>query len=194
MVRSVVFADAGDAVANAAVPTARVATKVRRRDPPLIMVRAYTGVPRLPLVLRTKLDGRGSEMRRQVFSTVIGIAIAMGPAGTAHGTEIPPDQVGFYYQHAGGMKVRADGTIRVSFQWYYKRDKGLPSFPRLTLVVDEVSGRSLRGRVVAQRQSPVRVGSRFVVRQRPPGMRLRVRGFPYRWQFCDQANQGQCGA
>ncbi|MEZ5186635.1 MAG: hypothetical protein R2720_12895 [Candidatus Nanopelagicales bacterium] len=119
-------------------------------------------------------------------------AIGPTPAHAAHG--IPPRLVGFYYQHAGGMTVRSNGTVTVVYQWYYKRDNGMPTFPRLTLEVDTVRGRTLKGRVVSQRKSPVQVGSRFTLKRKAPGMRLRLAGFPHRWYFCDDSHQGQCGA
>lgn len=135
-------------------------------------------------------------MKRLRLVCVVGSAFAfMGIGSTATASDpVPPDMVGFYYQHAGGMKVRSNGTIRVSYQWYYKRDKGLPTFPRMTLVVDQVDGRTLRGRVVAESKSPVRVGARFVAKQQSPGMRLRVAGSSHRWRFCDDAHPGECGA
>lgn len=135
------------------------------------------------------------EYLRRLGIAFIGLFAVTFAAAPAHALEdIPEPFQGFYYQHAGGMRVNADGTINVRYQWYFKRDNGTPSFPEITLGVAHIQGNKLSGRVLSKRNAPVMVGSRFTVTQRAPGMRLRLRGFPSRWYFCDDDHQGRCGA
>ena len=138
-------------------------------------------------------------MRRRRLTALAGVTVAVTlvSGAPAHASpDIPDDLTGFYYTHSGGMTVRKAGTITVTYQWYYKRDRGLPSFPRLTLRTGKVRGETLKGRVVAQVDARVATGSRFTIKHRPPGMRLRVTGMPRVMVFCDPVHkeQGACGA
>lgn len=138
-------------------------------------------------------------MRRRLLTALASVtaAVTLMSGAPAHASpDIPDDLTGFYYTHAGGMTVRKTGTINVTFQRYYKRDRGLPSFPRLTLRTGKVRGGTLKGRVVAQDDARVSIGSRFTIKHRPPGMRLRVTGMPRVMVFCDPVHkeQGVCGA
>lgn len=135
------------------------------------------------------------EILRRFGTAFIGLVAFVLTATPVHAlADVPAPFQGFYYQHAGGMRVNADGTINVSYQWYYKRDHGLPSFPEITLGVSRVHGHKLSGRVLSKRNAPVLVGSHFTVTRRAPGMRLKLRGFPTRLYFCDDQHQGRCGA
>ena len=109
---------------------------------------------------------------------------------------VPRSLVGFYYVHAGGMTVRRDGVIKITYQRYLKRDKGLPSFPRVWLKVKSVHGTVLRGTVTGGNGSPVPVGTRFTAIHAAPGYQVRWATLSRAWRFCDPAHQarGECGA
>ena len=114
----------------------------------------------------------------------------------AYAKPVPERLVGSYYVHAGTMTVRANGTISVTYQWYYPRDKGMPTYPRLSLKVQNVTGNVMKGTVTSQVKSAVTAGTRFTATQTAPGMHLRFSGQPRVWRFCDEVHkvQGACGA
>ena len=135
-------------------------------------------------------------MHRRLLIVLASAAAVVATVPAHAAQDIPASLAGFYYTHAGGMTVRKNGTVTVTYQAYYKRDKGLPSFPRMTLKIGKVRGDIMKGRVIAQTNAKVKVGSHFTIRHRPPGMRLTVKGMKRTIAFCDQTHQeqGACGA
>ena len=84
----------------------------------------------------------------------------------------------------------------MTYQTYYKRDNGLPTFPQIRMRVTSVRGQKLTGRVVAQRQARVEKGTRFTVTQKPPGLWVTFAGSSKIYKFCDRwhRERGRCGA
>lgn len=109
---------------------------------------------------------------------------------------VPAAFQGLYTQHAGGFTIREHGPVVVSYQAYLKRDKGLPSFPRLKLRIASIDGRTLSGRVVRSSDPRVSEGTTFRLVHRYPGMRLTIPGLPWTMEFCTPRNRskGRCGA
>ena len=125
-----------------------------------------------------------------------GLALAVIGQVPAVSVAVPDKWVGVWSVHAGGATVRANGTITMTYQAYYKRDHGLPSFPEIRMKVTSVHGNRLIGRVIGQRESPIEVGSRLTVRQRTPGIWIKFSGSKKTFRFCDRwhRERGDCGA
>ena len=140
------------------------------------------------------------QFRRIRSMAVVGLVAASAMTGQtvvqASGPPIPRELVGSYYVHAGGMTVRKNGVVKVTYQWYFKRDHGLPSFPRLSLKVRSVRGNVLRGKVTSETEALVGVGRKFTAKHVAPGYELHFAGLSRVWRFCDRAHQaaGACGA
>lgn len=108
---------------------------------------------------------------------------------------VPRAAVGLYSQHAGGLRLRRSGVVKVSYQAYLKRDGGTPSFPQLTLRVTSVRSSVLRGKVTSSTDPRISVGTRFRLVHTTPGVRLTV-GSVLGTAYCDYIHRihGVCGA
>ena len=133
---------------------------------------------------------------KKLFLGICAAAMVLGSASEAAASVVPDDWVGSWFVHAGGLKVHANGKVSMTYQTYYERDGGLPTFPEIRMRVKSASGKKLVGRVVAQRQSRVAVGARFTMIQKAPGVRVRFSGSRKVFRFCDRWHQerGDCGA
>ena len=133
---------------------------------------------------------------KKLLLGICAAALVLSSAGEASASVVPDNWVSSWFVHAGGLKVRANGNISMTYQTYYKRDGGLPTFPEIRMRVKSASGKKLVGRVVAQRQSRVAVGTRFTIIEKAPGVRLRFSGSRKVFQFCDRwhLERGDCGA
>ena len=66
---------------------------------------------------------------KKLLLGICAAALVLSGAGEASASDVPDNWVGGWFVHAGGLKVRANGKVSMTYQTYYKRDGGLPTFP-----------------------------------------------------------------